>query len=48
MLGTKVTGVTSADFDTALSRSVRGSMYLDSSLYLFHGASRRDRAIQLF
>ena len=48
MPGTKLTGVTGVDFDTALSRSVGGSMDLDSALSLFYGASRRDRALQLF
>jgi biotin synthase len=48
MAETKLTGVTDADFDTALSKSTRGSMDLDSALSLFYGASRRDRALQLF
>lgn len=48
MPGTKLSRVTGVDFDTVLSRSVGGSMDLDSALSLFHGASRRDRALQLF
>jgi biotin synthase len=48
MPATKQIGGTSVDFDTALHKSIRSKMDIDSALSLFYGASRPDRALQLF